>query len=340
MNDAGNSNLPAQIADAFSAVAKGLVPGTIKSLDRLIGAAIDVPVAYLEQWKAKIDGQTESFRLVEASIARNVAAQAGGDQAIVDRAMNVLVRKEYRKQINREAVAKAMLENLGAHGSDANSVDQETPLAQPDDDWLNVFERFAEDASSERIQGLWGRVLAGEIRQPGRFSMRTLRFLSEFSQADALTFEIFAAMAFGNGTPNSLVNPPDRKDISDLIHLEAHGLIQGATGTGLRQTLTYDQNGFAMISEGDLRILLKGEPNSHIVRGIILLTPLGQELLGLLTNRDPREAARAVAMAIRGPEIHEAYLTVHEKIDGKLHSMEVLWMKEDPTDPVVEGVAE
>jgi Protein of unknown function (DUF2806) len=258
-------------------------------------------------------------------------ANAGGDQAIAKRAVEVLVRQEYRKQVNREAVAKAMVDEMLTLGSNAPATDPDIKSAQPDDDWLNLFERYVEDASSERLQGLWGRVLAGEIRQPGRFSARTLRFLSEFSQGDALTFEIFAKLSFGDGAPRKLIIPPDRKDITDLIYLEANGLIQGATGLPFHRMLTCDVNGNTLLAEGNLRILLKGEPNSKITREVIVLTPLGQELLGLLTNRDPRESAKAVANAFRGPDIHEAYLTVREPVGGKLQMMEVLWMKEEPT---------
>lgn len=340
MNDGGASNLPAQLADAASSMAKAMVPGMVKALDRLVGAAIDVPVAKLEQKKAKIDAQTESYKLVEAAIAQAVVAQAGGDPETSQRAMSVLVRKEYRKQINREAVAAAMVEDMREHASNLASVNAELPTAELDEDWLNVFERYAEDASSERLQGLWGRVLAGEIRQPGRFSSRTLRFLSEFSQADALTFEAFAKSAFGDAAPKSLVAPPDRDDFTELIYLEANGLIQGVSGIGFQRTLTLDANGYGLMAEGDLRIVLKGEPNSQIVREIVVLTPLGQELLGLVTSRNQLEAARAVAMAIRGPDIHEAYVSVRDKVGGKLHRMEVLWMKEDPASPVLEGAAE
>ena len=76
-NETEPSNLPAQIADAIASVPKALVPGVVKALDRLLGAAIDIPVAKLAQVKAKIDAQTESYKLVEASIATSAALGAG-----------------------------------------------------------------------------------------------------------------------------------------------------------------------------------------------------------------------------------------------------------------------
>lgn len=48
----------------------------VKALDRLLGSAVDIPVAWLAQKKAKIDAQTESYQLVEASIAQATALEA------------------------------------------------------------------------------------------------------------------------------------------------------------------------------------------------------------------------------------------------------------------------
>jgi hypothetical protein len=48
------SNLPAQIADAVTGIPKALVPACVMALDRLIGAAVDIPVAWLAQKKAQI----------------------------------------------------------------------------------------------------------------------------------------------------------------------------------------------------------------------------------------------------------------------------------------------
>lgn len=331
------SNLPAQIASALVSIPKGLTPGVVKALDRLLGAAVDVPVAWLAQKKAKIDAQTESYKLVETAIAQAAASDAGGDADIAQRAMTVLVRKEYRKQINREAVATAMVEDMREHVASPDEVNAEVPRTDLDEDWLNVFERYAEDASSERLQGLWGRVLAGELRKPGRFSTRTLRFLSEFSQADALTFESFAKCAFADAAPKALVMPPDGKDIRQLIYLESHGLIQGASGGGLQRMMTFTDRGHAFMFEDNLCIVFKGEPNSIVSHEVLALTPLGQELLTLVSSRQARDAARAVALACRSPEIHECHLGV--RVNEGVQFIEVLWIKETEQEPIIDGVS-
>jgi len=52
-------------------------------------------------------------------------------------------------------------------------------------DW---FVRFFEDAgniSDEKMQEIWAKVLAGEIKQPGSFSLRTLEVLRNLSSDEA-----------------------------------------------------------------------------------------------------------------------------------------------------------
>ena len=318
------TNLPAQIAGALADIPKALMPSCIKALDRLVSAAIDIPVAWLGQKTARIDAQTNAFKLVEASIASAAASLAEADPSTVQRAAEVLVRKAYRKQVNREAVATAMLEDLSTNPQ--TSAIPEQPVIQIDEDWLNVFERYAEDASTERMQTLWGRVLAGEVRKPGRYSMRTLRFLSEFSQADALSFSEFSNFAFGDTAPDKLVKPADQKDIRGLIYMESAGLIQGASGMGLTNTITLDSNGNGFLRESNLAIQLIGAGHEVIVYGVCAVTPLGQELLSLLPGRDARVAARNVAHAIRTPAIKAAFLGAVLP-NGHLLRMEVLWQE-------------
>jgi hypothetical protein len=135
------SNLPAQIAEALISIPKGLTPGVIKALDRLLGATVDSPVAWLAQKKARIDAQTESYTLVEAAIAHAAASDAATDPETAQRAMNVLVRKEYRKQLNREAVAASMMEDVGEHATSVADGSAPHHTDKLDDDWLNMAQR-------------------------------------------------------------------------------------------------------------------------------------------------------------------------------------------------------
>lgn len=322
------TNLPVQITEALTGIPKALIPASVKALDRLIGAAVEIPVAWLAQKKAQIDAQTQAYTLVEKAIADAAANFVGGDAETVQNAVNVLVRKAYKTQVNRESVAAAMLEDLRGRPAEEQTEATSPSSGKLDEDWLNVFERYAEDASTERMQNLWGRVLAGEIRKPGRYSMRTLRFLSEFSQADGLTFAEFCTSAFGDAAPAILVKPDNKEDIRDLIYLESSGLIQGASGLGLQVTQTFDSAGRMYLREGPLVIVINGTPGESVQYPVCVLTPLGQELLSLLPARDARASARRVANAIKSPALKSALLTTITGQEGRLIPMEILWQEQ------------
>lgn len=318
------SGLPA-LAEQIAGIPKAFIPATLKALDRLIGGAIDIPAAWLKQQKVKIDTQTDAIRTVESAVATAAAAEAAADPEVVKRATSVLLRKTYRRQINREAVGAETIRELcdGVENTDPSG-----PAAEePDDEWLNVFERYAEEASTERMQKLWGRVLAGEIRNRGSYSMRTLRFLSEFSQQDALAFAQLCQNVFADCVPKALVIPEDGSDIRHLLSLQAADLIDGIDGLGLQLSLKFDDNGFCYFREDNLILLLSGDPGNTISVSSYTLTPIGKELINLL-DRDRRSSARNVARAIRTPQIKAAHLAISTG-PNELFPIEVLWTESD-----------
>lgn len=55
--------------------------------------------------------------------------------------------------------------------------------------------RYVESASQvtdQNMQELWGRILAGEIKSPGSFSLRALSIVSNLLEYEANLFEVFA----------------------------------------------------------------------------------------------------------------------------------------------------
>jgi hypothetical protein len=87
--------------------------------------------------------------------------------------------EERRKIENRAATAKAALEEMRVNPG------QEDAQTEIDDDWLNYFARLAEDKSSEELQSLFGKILGGEIKRPGSFSLRTMQTIATISKNDA-----------------------------------------------------------------------------------------------------------------------------------------------------------
>jgi uncharacterized repeat protein (TIGR03899 family) len=88
--------------------------------------------------------------------------------------------QEEKRQTNVEQITQVAAEEL----SDATDKIE----GDVDSDWITRFFRIAEDISSEQMQSLWGKVLAGEVKKPGSYSLRTLELLKNLSQSEAEQF--------------------------------------------------------------------------------------------------------------------------------------------------------
>jgi hypothetical protein len=194
------------------------------SLSRLIGNLADIPGEYVKSFKQGIQDRREARAEVSRALAKAVAAEVSADRNLMQRATQNFLAKELRAQSNKEGVAKKAIEHL-AEGSGAS----DDKPATPDEDWLNAFERYAENASSEKVRDLWGRVLAREIRKPKTFSLRTMRFVSELDAETAQSFEKISSQIINGGylrKPKKLEGQP----FMELLQLEDAGLLTGVNG--------------------------------------------------------------------------------------------------------------
>lgn len=87
---------------------------------------------------------------------------------------------EVKNQNNIERV-------IGNASLELENID-EVPDIPIDQDWIYRFFDYAKGISNEEMQKAWGRILAGEIKSPGTFSLRTLETIKNMSQEEALLF--------------------------------------------------------------------------------------------------------------------------------------------------------
>lgn len=70
------------------------------------------------------------------------------------------------------------------------------PERAPDTEWLYRWRENAASVTTEDLQHMWGQVLAGEIKSPGAFSLRTLEFLRHLSVHEAQVIVKACALVF------------------------------------------------------------------------------------------------------------------------------------------------
>lgn len=113
----------------------------------------------------------------------------------------ILMRVAYqqaKKQSNIEQVVQFAVDEL--------KTEEEVTQEKPDSDWVTRFFNISEDVSTENMQVLWGKILAGEIKKPGSFSLRTLELLKNISQREAELFVKIGKIAFAT-SPNVVFIP-------------------------------------------------------------------------------------------------------------------------------------
>lgn len=143
----------------------------------------------------------------------------------------------YEKELRRHArlIATGQLaQDILDDPHERKKLPQPQPGGSPESPqrWWDRIARDIEDASDEAVQGLYARILAGEVSAPGSFSMKTLSVIRDLDRPTAELFALFGALAFDNGaiprlTENRWREFYGRRNMSfaDLLHLVDVGLV-------------------------------------------------------------------------------------------------------------------
>lgn len=79
------------------------------------------------------------------------------------------------------------------------------PDQEPDHDWTARFFNEVQDVSSEEMQELWAKVLAGEVQRPGSTSIKTLNVLRNVDKEIAEYFRLLCSMSIAVRFPDGEV---------------------------------------------------------------------------------------------------------------------------------------
>lgn len=229
------------------------------------------------------DGERgDEFTKVEPKLVEKIANDASCNAAA----------NAVRHEIN---VSKAVI-----YAEEVLSSDEQKPSDKPiDADWLYQWEECAGKVSSEDLQRLWGRVLAGEVKSPGRYSLRTLDFLRMLSKEEAESISSLASFVVEQwiyrNTPEILAQVG--LNLNKLLELQNLGVISGVESIGLVVTLkstVLDRFALVLRSNGKALVITHDDPNRTVVLEIYTITATGKQLFELGTfgpNEDYLKAA-------------------------------------------------
>ena len=283
-----------------SGLAVGIRSRAAAAIDRLLGGFFGIPAAWLERHEKRIRNQADSESIIRNAAAKRMKAAILNDEEVSEVVAEMALSASLSSVANKVRVAQLAIEDLSENvaGQDAPA-DQQEETADVDVDWLNHFGSHAEKISSERMQLLWAKVLAGEIRQPGAFSLSTLRLLSELDQSMALAFQEEVKYRVGN---DYILKPSEDDMRGDrllrLSFLEEVGLLQTIDLMGgVQREFAHGPRGKAWIRQQNLLLLM--ESQAPVKCPIILLARAGREIAGLLPPPEPLAVLERVGDAVK-----------------------------------------
>lgn len=171
-----------------------------KAFDRLCSAAIDVPVAYLEGKSAEKRAETQARIKLIATGGDQIAKQMNVEPEYAHSAVKKYGQKILREQINIDKTCEVAADQIKHDiGTSKKELDESKETSSINDDWLNNFEKEASLKSTEEMQLLFGRILAGEIQQPNSFSIKTVKLLANLDNRVAELFQSFCSLCISVG---------------------------------------------------------------------------------------------------------------------------------------------
>ena len=131
------------------------------------------------------EGRATSMQIIAAAQAE-ARSKLISPQAALQGEVTIGELIEQRVQFQEEK----RLANIGSVVAQAAQElgDREVQDHEVDHDWTARFFNDVQDVSSEEMQRLWAKVLAGEVNRPGQFSLRTLDTLHNMSVGEAKLF--------------------------------------------------------------------------------------------------------------------------------------------------------
>lgn len=206
-------------------------------------------------------------------------------EELIKRTSKRLAYQEITKQKNIEAVT----DNAYKEIQQVTNVSNE-PV---NPDWMFRFFNSIEDISDEYMQKIWGRVLAGEIKQPNSYSYRTLEKLKNMTQREAKIFQLISTFALKSSRKAFILTEPKLMSkynikFENILELEECGLMSSQF---LTLTFSCDNRHIKLMNNSQILGLIKGK--SEIAKqfdiSIYVFTGSGQQLLAATNPEEDRE---------------------------------------------------
>lgn len=250
----------------------------LRRYEMLAFADAEREVEEIRSGRRKLEKAKYVLSLTEDSPSRDTETPTE-EVLLLEVANRASVADAMRKEIN---VAKAVLH------AEADLRDDGAPVPEQnvDDDWLYRWRDYAGSVSADDLQELWGRILAGELKSPGRYSYRLLDFVRNLTKDEAGLIERIAPFVISNVVvrENDSILAEVGVTFDRLMELQELGVLSGIEALGLQ--VEYSSNDTAkyvklLTCHGRGLLIQHDDPTKKVEIGVYSITVLGRQVLGL-----------------------------------------------------------
>lgn len=283
----------------------------------------------LGRWKARVQadalrveagGKADAIGLIAAAQAEaadklgTIPASARTDIEIRQEIKARLTFQEEKRQRNIESVVRRAADELGQQEVDAKDIAH---------DWTAAFFSDVQDVSSEAMQQIWAKILAGEVQRPGKISIQTLSILKTMSQKDAQLFQSatrFVVADFILQERDFTDTVDDFPSHMEFMRLSEHNLLH--LGVGERKE-GKDQDCY-YLPEDDMAFAIAIKSREKFTLGIpaYTLSMAGLELYNVIKQQRSSQILGALASYLHRTHGAELAFSTIVSRDGKKMSFE------------------
>lgn len=283
---------------------EGLARIDVRQRELLLLAQTEMDIADIRAGRKQM--QNDGTLLLTSNINKTLIVNKGQVDLQIEQTVELL-------DVTRKSDTAAMAENARREINSSKAIlyaeeqlagdSQEPPSREVEDDWLFTWREYSGRIAAEDLQRLWGSVLAGEVKSPGKYSMRTLELLKTLSKAEAEEISRLARYSIDGRIARSQKGYLETMGIKFglLLRMQQMGIVSGVEAIGLNVTYKTSIEGKfikPLLSNGKVLIVENDDAAKTLTLDVYMLTEVGKQILGLGTFEPDLEYLKLVGKQI------------------------------------------